>query len=328
MALSVLSCTKTEISDSYKELNEIKFEGFKMGNSIGSQGKAAYAATNETFGVYASYNTVAAGPISAYLTNEELRYDGSNWVLGTGTKYYPSDMEEMHFIAYGVDYTKVKNKPSAIGNTTGNIPTLSYTAYDVTDQSDPALFDDFAITTSEVTILKTTKANPIVLNFTHALSRLKFEAKVDSDTPGEITANIKEIRVVSSNVADLAYNGVSKAYEWNSHTPSTSKTLTLNGNEADLTSNAVDIVNNAYLYIIPNQDVTIEVDYELTQKFSGTPVVIKSETAELDVLTTDNVFLMNNSVTYTLTVSKSLDPIIFGTPTIVDWTPTTATGSM
>jgi hypothetical protein len=325
MALSVLSCTKTEISDSYKELNEIKFEGFKMGNAIGSQGKTAIdAVPGQTFGVYSAYNTVAAGPITDYLINEELAHDGANWTLTGGTKYYPNDMIDMHFIGYGVEYNK--NVPDAIVHTTTNVPTMAYANYDADDQSDLNLFEDFAITTSEVTIASTAKADPVVLNFTHALSKVKFTAQADSDNPADIKANIKAIRVNAGYFANLDFNEATPAYEWNTHSAPTSKALTLNGNESALTSTPVDIVD-AFLYVIPNQAVTIEVDYELTQTVSGSTVIIKSETAPLTVAA-GSVFNMNNSITYNLTVSKSLDPIIFGTPTIVDWTPTTATGSM
>jgi hypothetical protein len=312
MALSVLSCTKTEISDSYKELNEIKFEGFKMGNAIGSQGKTAYDATNETFGVYSAYSTtVSAGAITDYLINERLAYNGTNWTLDQ-TKYYPNDMVDMHFIGYGLLHNQTENVPTSI-NVAGSIPTLVYENYDVSDLSKTSVYENFAITTSTETVNVGNKTKSVVLNFTHTLSKVWFKAQSDSDTPAEtdITANITEIRVVSNNVANLGYNG---SYEWNNHLSSSTKTLLLNGNEAKLNKTPVDIVDE-FLYVIPNQTVTIEVDYELIQNSA----VVKSETKTLTV-DPGSVFNMNNNITYTLTVSKTPDnAIIFGTPTIVDW---------
>ena len=314
LALVAISCSKSETLHDALDQNEIRFSETQMGNTVISK---AVADAADSFGVYAYLTTP---PATSYFENIKLSSTGNVWGLSE-KYYYPAGDFTMKFFAYG--------------NTHGHnyVPTsvsdagLVYTDFSV-DGIELVKAENFLITKQATEVSKASAANPIQLNFIHALSKIKFNANlVDGAGFENVVAQVTDITINTSNTGSLTYAGITDL--WVPNATKADKTIGLLAAANKLTTATTAITSD--FYVIPlaatgSNQITITVKlFHAFADGSATEVIIAESVVNIEA--TPAQLAINNSVTYNLKINRSnvggLLEIKFDAPTIEDWTSTT-----
>lgn len=322
VALGAMSCSNNEIIETLNEQNEIRFASVQMGNNIITR---AAAGNGDSFGVYAYVTQGTTSTNQSYFINEKLIKTETDATWGLGKKFfYPNGDFSMKFIAYGKKHNTVA---SELGPTSSNGATLTYKNWDVTTK-DSDVCESFVVTKSPVTITQDDKNDPVSLTFTHALSKILFNANIKDDDALNITAKITSIKINTAKTGTLT---VGDAIKWVPETwvPGTSESLSTTLTEAanKLTKVPTSVTSEYYVIPLEKEDDTrdITVEAEVVHNYSdGKPSNIVVAKASATITATGAQLAINNSVTYNITLDLSaagLVEIKFAEPTIENWSP-------
>lgn len=290
------SCTNEEIiEDATPRVNDEALISFSDPVTI-SHGdtKAAIEGTSlpsdGTLGIFAEKTTGGA----AYITNKTLNGYGSmtnSTFTGTPTNYYWPGSESLDFYAYFY-------LASSSGITVTSATDISYTLQSTwTNQVD-------LLYTEKVTESRTTGEDPspvVPLAFKHAMARVCFKIK-SSTNPG---AELQSVMFNDNTVGTFSIKG--KAFT----TVGTPVNITISGTGVTVKSDGT--VSDTCL-----ESLVFPTGADTWAK--AITVTIDGETFAPVTLSDDMLTALEAGKKYTYTINYTGKAIVFGQPTVTDWT--------
>lgn len=328
--LGTVSCSSNDVTERLNDQNEIRFASVQMGNNVITKATAMHT---HSFGIYASVSLQGATG-SDYFINKKLAWNGSQWGLDS-KYYYPNGNFSMKFVGYGNTYGT--NAPDEYKN-----GILKYNNWQIMTESapgkgdwyqNPDICEAFVVTKKASSVSNISGKNGgINLLFTHALSKLQFNAKVVSPTNDykTVSAKITSIKVKTPATGALSISETSK---WAPASKMAEYSIPV---KSDILTQTLTSVAKPF-YVIPMNSSesgqrTITVNVEVVHNYGdGSPSNIVVAKATVNINPTADQLAMNNLVTYNLTVDLeklnnstgegSLVDIQFNDPTIEEWNP-------
>lgn len=227
----------------------------------------------------------------------EIQDDAKYWNIGT------------------YNFFSVSPKLANASITTDNT-TLTITDFDISTQTDV-----IAAVPSAITVEGLEYKTPVQLNYTHLLSKIKFQAQTTQNT-----CTLTHFSITIPKTATYTHTTNNTIGTWGAKTGT--KTLSITPNtEITTTAQTLDLDgadgknDNGWLIfpgtVIADNETTADVNEGIAYSITYTVGTnSQTQTGTLPPLT--NGGLANNSYIYTLKIQPS-GPIIFGEVTVVDW---------
>ena len=189
--VAMTSCSKNE--ETNPEANTGKAIGFKTFVNQVTKGTPMGGTTYTTgsFGVLAYYTTADNWATNAATATPNFMYNQKVDVTsGAGTyapaKYWPAgENDKVSFFAYS-PYAAAGGAITLPANSATGAPVLTYTV--------PATVADQADLMTAQAVNKTSADGTVKFVFSHALTQVKFSAKIDAALPDATTVNIKSLQ--------------------------------------------------------------------------------------------------------------------------------------
>ena len=309
-AFALAGCAKESVVDSAltNAGNAIGFNTYSnitRGNPFDNNPE--FAASGNVFGVTAFISTSDSPYMGKADAGTEIVSDGTKWDYKNTSdiRYWPTQGETLSFYAYA-PYTK-----------NGVAIPVAYTKGDgmiMTDYTVPA--DDAGqVDLMYASALNVAKASPAVkvpLQFKHAMTQVRFKAKAKGDG---VFIDVKENGIKLSNLKSKGTFTLSAAgaASWSITEGNLTEYTAVFPETKEITN--VDAKNlydaDKALILLPQYlfgSADTYADY--TVPFSSKKVTGDTEGEE--------IWKMNKRITYTLTVTGNLEPILFET-SVVDW---------
>ena len=301
MSVLAIACTKTEVV-SVSDGNMISFDNAFVGNSTkaGLATAEQYGASNlpPQFFVYA--NTAAD---AAVFSGEKVYLSNGSWVYDNLVKWENGNTYK--FAAYAVK--DAEGLPAANGTASFNYDshTLAIDGYVSNDKYQT----DLLLATSTQNLSSANE--PVVFNFKHALSMIKFTFKsgLGGDNPITIS-NFKIADVKTTGNVSVNNNTVS----WTDQAEEAAPVDFTDNDWTELLNSDADGVASDEFVVIPQGNATVTVTFDAT--IGEDP----AKTLKSEITLDATGWEAGKRYNYTATITASdLDYIEFGAPTVEDW---------
>ncbi|WP_293667067.1 fimbrillin family protein [uncultured Parabacteroides sp.] len=322
-AIVLTSCTKDEIVNQSTNL-AVSFDTYVAKATKAAPITGTSFVAGSTMGVYA-YNTEAAdwsgtnidAIVKKPLINEKVTKEDSKWTY-TNTAYYVKN-EKISFLAYAPYMESVQ---FADGKLEHQVSTA------LSDQKDLMI----AVPVTNKTWDGNTATTPekITFAFKHALSQVKFKAKLkEAYTDYTIKVNsitlkaIQNIGKVSLTASDINWSDLSGSQNYTM----TFATNTINNTAA--TELTAEGGNGDVFMLLPQtlSNVTFTFNITATPTTEAANAGKVEKTRNFDVIVSSGTWAASNIYAYTATLTMDFDApaIEFGEPTITEWSGETGT---
>lgn len=247
-ALAVTSCTNDDVNEFIPQEQAIEF-----GTYVGRDAQSRATATNlaalqgSGFNVFAYLHAPSVDPTytaTPFMNNQAVTWETTVWDY-TPKKYWPTDDNELDFLAYG---------PSGVG--TAQLTTEYKPGLGIAIDTDAANQKDIVVAAPVTDQTKTD--GTVEFTFSHILSRIGFEVEAEGTTVVVNSVTIKG-KFVPSGVVDL-----------------TTGVIDGTASDTDITYSLTVNPGTPYMMIIPVQltNAQVTINYTMTYAGDGAPVVV------------------------------------------------------
>lgn len=303
MSVLAIACTKTEVV-SVSDGNMISFDNAFVGNSTkaGLATADQYGASNLPPQFFAYANTDAA---TSVFSGEKVYLSNGSWVYDNLKKWENGNTYK--FAAYAVK--DVDGLPAANGTASFNYDSHTLTINGYVSNDDYQT--DLLLATSDQSLNSANE--PVIFNFKHALSMIKFTFK--SGFGGDNPITISNFRIADvKTTGDVTIANADNAVKWSNQAEETAPVDFTDNTWTELLNSNADGVASDEFVVIPQSNATVTVTFDATIG-SDPAKTLKSE------ITLDATgWEAGKRYNYTATITASdLDYIEFGAPTVENW---------